>query len=465
MSRLAARNARDQIVGRPALVAHQYVTPTGDAANGGLSPMMADLNDLENADHAAEQAAMLDRRASLASAYFEDSVPEQNKPFAFANGYAIIPIHGFLLNRFSWSWGFVTGYNFIRSQVQAAEADDDVTGIIFDVNSYGGLVTGCRETADVIAAGKKPSVAVVDANCYSAAYFLAAQANAIRVTPSGGVGGIGVVMMHADYSGLLDQAGIKVTYIFAGSHKVDGNTSEPLSDDVKADFQAKIDAIYDVFVEYAATGRGLDEQEIRDTEAACYNADDALTVGLIDAIHNASDEVESYFATCDDGGGDDTDDGDDPPAEPEESDMKPPVVATATAAAPEDNTAQLAQAASDARTAERARISGITGHAEAEGRADLASHLAYNTDMTVEAAAAILKAAPKAATAPAAETTGASGPQQETNRFKTSMDGQRQPDIGAGAAAPGTGEDASQDNQTPAQRILATAKRAGVLRA
>jgi hypothetical protein len=52
--------------------------------------------------------------------------------------------------------------------------------------------------------------------------------------------------------------------------------------------------------------------------------------------------------------------------------------------------------AAEARKAEQGRIAGIIGHAEASGREALAQHLAFTTTMTVEAAAAILAAAPKA---------------------------------------------------------------------
>lgn len=44
----------------------------------------------------------------------------------------------------------------------------------------------------------------------------------------------------------------------------------------------------------------------------------------------------------------------------------------------------------------KARIKGIMTHEEAKGREALAEHLAYDTEMTVEEAAAILKVSPKA---------------------------------------------------------------------
>jgi ClpP class serine protease len=71
----------------------------------------------------------------------------------------------------------------------------------------------------------------------SAAYGLASAANEIVISPTSIVGSIGVVMLHADRSGELAAQGVKPTLIFAGSHKVDGNPFEPLSDAVRADLQ------------------------------------------------------------------------------------------------------------------------------------------------------------------------------------------------------------------------------------
>jgi hypothetical protein len=52
--------------------------------------------------------------------------------------------------------------------------------------------------------------------------------------------------------------------------------------------------------------------------------------------------------------------------------------------------------ADKAETAAKARVSAILDHEEAKGREELAKHLAFSTDMTPEAAAALLKASPKA---------------------------------------------------------------------
>lgn len=477
MSKYDARIATDQLIGRPALVSPQYAT-AGLGSEVTSSGMRADLVQLASADQTEEQVAYEARRQALAEAYGFDSVAP-DKPFIFSNGYALIPIHGLLLNRFNWSWGFWTGYNFLRSQVAAAVDDPDVNAIIFDVNSPGGMVAGCQETADLFFAnnaanGGKTMIAVVDANCHSAAYYLASQCDHVAVTPSGNVGSIGVVMLHCDMSQMFSDFGIKFTFIVAGAHKVDGNPLEPLSEDVRADFQGEIDAMYDTFVVAVVRGRGLSDEAVRATEARCYNASDAFSEDLVDDIQNPADAVEAYFFPCEDEADPDDDDGagddeDDDPPDPEESHMAqrpaptpqarqtPPAQAAAAATDQEVTSVDVNQVSTDARAAERTRIQGIQGHTEATGRESLAAYLALETDMSVEAAGKILAASPKAVAAPVADPKAT----PEQTHFQRAMATGTHPNVGAGAE--GSGGEGGDDTVPPANRILATQKRFGVV--
>ena len=71
----------------------------------------------------------------------------------------------------------------------------------------------------------------------------------------------------------------------------------------------------------------------------------------------------------------------------------------------------VAAVQSEARIAERARCKAILTHAEADGRADMASYLAFDTDMSADQSGAMLSKAPKAAApAPAAAATPAANP-------------------------------------------------------
>lgn len=467
MSRQTARIVLDQLNARPALIASRYAAGAAVHAELTSVSLLGDVRELARADVDQLEGAQVRRRQELAAAYgYEDNTPA--KPFVFASGKAIIPVHGLLLNRFPYSWGFATGYNFIRAQVEAAMNDPDVDGIVYDVNTYGGLVTGCQETSDMMFAssarqGGKRSLAVVDANCYSAGYYLASAADRITVTPSGGAGSIGVVLMHMDLSKMLDEIGVKVTFIYAGDHKVDGNAYEPLSEEVAADLKAEIDKMYDKFVGTVTRNRtSMSEQAVRDTQARCYQADDALAVGLIDAVQTPPDALEAYF-NADDAGEDDEQPDDPEPddievsTEREDNDMADKQTSQPAANPPAATGPTAEETAAAARIAERDRIKAILALPEAEGRTDLANHLALTTDMTPEAAKGILNASPKAA--PPAAQAPESKQENQPNYFKQAMDNGKQPNVGSGPKGEGEGEDGEPGKPSRAQQVIALQER------
>lgn len=369
-----------------------------------------------------EAVAAADMYAALCAAMVGAPITDARKPFIFSNGLAYIPVHGVLLHRDNWADEYATGYDYIRSRLGAALADPDVQGIVFDIHSPGGQVAGNFELADMIydARQQKPMMAVVDGYAFSAAYSIASAVGNINLSPSSMAGSIGVVTMHVSMQGMLDKWGIKVTFIHAGAHKVDGNAFQDLPEAVQADFQARIDKLYDGFVAQVARNRGIDAQAVRDTEARCYDADTALSLNLIDAISMPFDAVAAFRQSL--SGSTISMQG--------VSDMSDNTQAGAAPTAP-------AAAAAPTAADERARIQGITTHEEANGRGDLATHLAFNTDMSVEQAVAVLAAAPKKEEA--AASTAAS------NAFAAAMDSTTNPNVGGNAGGDAGAEGGTED--------------------
>lgn len=385
----------------------------------GATALMADLQPMARMGRDDAVKAHLESRVELCAAFGLDA-PEQRKPFAYANGIAVIPISGTLINRYSYSWSSLTGYNFIRSQLAMALADEDVKGIVFDVNSYGGEAAGCFELAAEIRASRsiKPSLAVVDSNAYSAGYALASAASRMVVTQSGGVGSVGVISMHMDISKALSDMGIVVTLIYESEHKADGNPFEPLPEGVKKNLQASIHTAYEAFVSLVADNRAMDKQKVRDTKSRTYRAEEALSLGLIDAIATPFEAVRAFSGELS---------GSTHQPKKEDAMSVDQTKPGAEQNAPGNDA--IEKAAADARTAERARVSGILGSEEAKGRTALANHFAMNTGMSVEDARAALAVAPQEAAAPA--------PAAEGNPFKQAMDKSEHPNVGADGAAKG----------------------------
>ena len=385
---------------------------------------------------------------------------EDRKPFVYHDGVAIIPIHGALLNRFAYSWGFVTGYQAIRRQMNAALEDEDVEMIVFDVDSPGGELAGCFELADEIRASReiKPSLAVVDLLAASAGYALASAATQMVATPSSKIGSIGVYRMHVDVSGALDQAGIKITFIEApeGGMKTAGNGFEPLSERARKDAQASVNKTYDDFVELVVANRGMADTEIRDTEARVFRADEALALRLIDAVKTPSEAVSSFLAEL----------ADDDPTEEEGDEMTTKTNkqngSEVTSEAPKGDAAtapaapaQPDQAAIQAALKEdRERMSAIKALPEAAKRPKLADKLALD-GLSVDQAKGILEAAAEETPAVAEAPKGDDNATDTTNHFENAMDKDKHPEVGAGAEKGGKGGDQSQAPEDLSAAILA----------
>ena len=230
------------------------------------------------------------RASILAGGLTERLRQHGDAPYALVEGIAVIEIAGVLIHRGGWigqSSG-QTSYEGIAAQIEAAASDPAVRGLALEIDSFGGEVAGVFDLADRIRAirATKPVWAFVAEHAFSAGYALASQADRILLPRTGALGSIGVVVMHADLSGQLDQEGARVTLIHSGRHKVDGNPYQPLPEAVQDDIQREIDVLRFLFTETVAAGRTgrLSPEAALATEAATYRGADAVASGLADEV-------------------------------------------------------------------------------------------------------------------------------------------------------------------------------------
>jgi len=341
------------------------------------------------------------------------------RPYVVKDGILYIPVKGVLLHDFAWQFGsWATGYTYIWKAYQRGMADPSVRGIALMIHSPGGEVAGNFDLVDSMYAlrGQKQVRAFAHEYAYSAAYSIASVADHIAMSRTGGVGSIGVITMHVDMSKALDDAGYKVTFIYSGKHKKDGNSFEPLPADVQARIQARVDELRQVFVATVARNRGMKEQAVHDTEALTYSPSEAMSVGLADSVGSLDDAVAAFAADLSANEG-----------EEQMSDNKDQAAANQAAidAARAEGKAQgvtegKATGLKEGATAERTRIKTILGTENAKKRPAAAMHTALNSEMTAEQAETFLAGLP--------EEKASDG----KTSFETAMDAADHPNLGAG---------------------------------
>lgn len=203
---------------------------------------------------------------------------------------AILPLYGVLAQRMNMmtqvSGG--TSTEMFGKAFREAAQDPAVSAIVLDIDSPGGSVFGIDELAAEIRAarGSRPIVAVADSLAASAAYWIAAQADEVVVTPGGLVGSIGVLSAHEDISKQEEMEGIKTTIISAGKYKAESSPFAPLSDEARAAEQAMVDKYYGMFIAAVAKGRGVQPSAVSGGfgQGRVVKAEDAVGMGMADRI-------------------------------------------------------------------------------------------------------------------------------------------------------------------------------------
>jgi capsid assembly protease len=223
----------------------------------------------------------------------------QRPPLAASpEGIAVISIHGSLVKRLLGmeAASGLTSYGEIAAMLDAALADPQVSGILLDIDSPGGEASGSFELARRVreVAAQKPIWAVANDAAYSAAYAIAASAQRLFVTETGGVGSIGVIALHVDQSVKDAKEGYRYTAITAGAHKNDYSPHEPLSDAAKTELQGEVDRLYAIFTEHVAAMRGLDLDAVRATEAGLFFGGNAVTQGLADGVQTLDATLSQF---------------------------------------------------------------------------------------------------------------------------------------------------------------------------
>ena len=354
------------------------------------------------------------------------------RPYNVTDGVLHVPIRGPITYRYGEQVGrYLTGDEYIRRAVMRGLADEQVRGIMLDIDSPGSSARGIFELTDFVReAGETKPIRAFAHSAFSGAYSLATAARSVTVQPSGHTGSVGVVSTHVDLSKMFSEIGVKHTFIVSGKHKVDGNPYQPLSASTRKDWQNDSDKIYDKFVSRVAEHRGLSEEEVRDTEARVFDAMDSVEVGFADSIGTFDEGLTSFMH---DVGSNQSTRGFAMTKETQDNGLTQADVDKATT-----------EARTEARTEERKRWASVLDSEHYGGREALARQLLDTSDLSSEQVVGALEKSPKAEAEPP-KPAGTAGTAQPKDHFAERM-------AAEGGAGAGTETPADDKAKTPAER-------------
>jgi signal peptide peptidase SppA len=162
--------------------------------------------------------------------------------------------------------------------------DPEVTKILLDINSPGGVVNGAIECASTISKSRKPVYTYIEGMGCSAAYLLASASRKILMSPASEAGSIGVQASWTNMEGFWSKLGIQKVYFH--SKYSDKKNLSPGTKEGKEAEQKLLDETWDLFAGAICKHRGITVEELVEKygQGEVFLAKEASERGLVDDI-------------------------------------------------------------------------------------------------------------------------------------------------------------------------------------
>ena len=175
----------------------------------------------------------------------------------------------------------------ILKEIEKAQKDSKIKGVLLTINSPGGAVPPSIEISYAIRELQKhkPVIAYASGIMASGSYYSAIYAQKIIANPGSIVGSIGVIMESADVSELMKTIGVKTQIVKQGTYKEAGTPTREWTKEERAELETLTKDTYDLFVSDVAKARGLKVSDSKAyADAHIFSSKRAKEVGLIDEI-------------------------------------------------------------------------------------------------------------------------------------------------------------------------------------
>lgn len=212
------------------------------------------------------------------------------------SGISVIEIRGPLTYRTSGWEALCGGYSYEMLLEDAAEAiESGSKTIVIDCDSGGGEAFGCFESADELRNMCDDNgvtlYGYVDGSACSAMYGIICVCDEVIANPMSEVGSIGVLIALYNDSKALEMEGYERIFITDGTDKVPFDSNGQFKDSFLEDLQKRVSELGDEFRDHVSQYTQISVEDLKKTQAKVYNAEDALSMGLINKIQTRSEFV------------------------------------------------------------------------------------------------------------------------------------------------------------------------------
>lgn len=183
--------------------------------------------------------------------------------------------------------GPIMSADLVIREIEEAQKNTKIKGVLLNVNSPGGAVPPSIEIAYAIKELKKhkPVIAYASGIMASGSYYASIYANKIIANPGSIVGSIGVIMQSVNAEELMKTIGVKPQTVKQGTYKEAGTATREWTAQEREELETLTKDTYDLFVKDVASARGLEINASKTyADAHIFSSQRAKEAGLIDEV-------------------------------------------------------------------------------------------------------------------------------------------------------------------------------------
>jgi protease IV len=188
-------------------------------------------------------------------------------------------------------------HRLFMKRLQYIEENDEIQGLILQVNSPGGGVVESAEIYDKLVEikkkTKKPIYVSMGAMAASGGYYISAPADKIFASKSTMTGSLGVIMQGINYQGLAEKYGVDFVTIKSGPYKDIMSPTREMTEEERKILQDMINNSYEGFVQVISKGRSMTIDEVKKlADGRIYDGQQAKKLNLIDDFGYLDDVID-----------------------------------------------------------------------------------------------------------------------------------------------------------------------------
>lgn len=186
----------------------------------------------------------------------------------------------------------------LQEELRKIQESGEYSALVLDMNTPGGEVVACDQIRTQLDRLTIPVVTCMRSMAASGGYYIASGSDVIVANPMTLTGSIGVILQSVEYKELLEKIGVKSVVYRSGDFKDILSGAREATPEEKEYLQKMVTQDFHHFCEVVSRGRAKRFPTPEDVakspagDGRPISGDDALTLGLVDALGDFEDALE-----------------------------------------------------------------------------------------------------------------------------------------------------------------------------